>query len=284
MSIERTGTASTGTASTGMRTSWYDSATSFLMATMLMLGSLVGALFLVWLFSAEPDEMGLTSPPVQKVSHSPDIDLDNDFVTPAGSEVTNLTEVPVDVNLRAISSIAGLVAANVDLSSVAKLTDERTVGVDSGENEVPRFERWQIHFAVTSIDEYAKLLDHHQIELAAIGGNIQGVDCVHSFSNSPTVRRITDPSQETRLYFMWTDSSPLAKFDRQLIASANVPTEGRHVLKFISAKLEDELAILEVNAAIEAGYMDVSDIAQTIFRNERTGNGFPFVVVEQRFR
>ncbi|TWU01797.1 hypothetical protein [Neorhodopirellula pilleata] len=279
--------------SASMRTNWYDAITSFLLACVLMLGCLVGVLFVVWVLSGRDEDVAKVSPPIPALSSSVGIDAETPFDTPAESETTHLADLPIDQTVRSVSLIANQVAT---IDALEGLSDYRTIGGrpghagdlllgdSEGDDIVPRFERWQIHFHVASGDEYARMLDFHEIELAAIGGDVQGVDCVSQLSTQPVVRKITDTATEKRLYFMWTSASPLAEYDRQLIQAAGVSIQGRHTLKFISQELENQLAVLELETAHQKGYESVQQIAKTVFECRRVGDGFDFKLISQRYR
>ena len=138
----------------------------------------------------------------------------------------------------------------------------------------------------------AQQLDHYEIELGLIGGGIAGLDYASSLSNQPNLRH-GDSGSEKRLYFMWSRVSPLIRFDRQLLqrayahaATADAVTaraERREILKFIPPALENQLAKIELEYAMARG-RSFNSIAKSVFFCESGGDGYQFVVRQQRYR
>src|SRR5690606_20688902 len=98
------------------------------------------------------------------------------------------------------------------------------------------------------------------------------------------VTRHGDRGSETRLYFMWTTTGPLQRFDTELLVGAGLGVSGKHVLKFVPAELESELARIEMEYAREHGHDRVAEIAQTVFESQPVDGGYRFEVLEQKYR
>ncbi len=147
---------------------------------------------------------------------------------------------------------------------------------------MPRFERWDLKFQAKDIKAYATQLDFFKIELGCIGKSPL-VDYAAGFSGSPQ-KRSGKGGEEKRLYFMWRTEGPLVAYDRQLLGSASVQTQGRQMLKFIPKELEDRLAQSEMKYAISKGHSKVKEIAKTVFESQPASSGFEFAVIEQRYR
>jgi hypothetical protein len=162
--------------------------------------------------------------------------------------------------------------------------DNRQPGPEGeGDDIVPRFERWKLKFLARNIKDYAKQLDFYQIELGAIGGNIDGVDYAKNLVGAPQTRRAPSGDEE-RLYFMWTSPGPLMKYDRRLLEKAGVRLSNRQMLKFIPKQLENMLANIELDYAKERGHNKVQEIAKTIFESRPVDGGYTFEVIEQTYR
>ncbi len=80
------------------------------------------------------------------------------------------------------------------------------------------------------------------------------------------------------------------EFDRQLLQRAFVASaseaevEKRQMLKFISPKLENQLAKIELEYAIAKGHPTIDSIAKTVFISRPQGDAYQFVVAGQRYR
>lgn len=274
-----------------MRATWFDSVTSFLMACILLLGCVVAILFVVWLADDSESDIEPDGPIVRAMNASTGVKIDAKFDTPKDSEIRDIADLPIEAVVSSLSTVAAKVVVSTEDAKdfASQRVGDSTPG-SSGQGEdgdadvVPRFERWVVQFKAKSIDDYAKQLDFHAIELGAIGGSIQGVDCVSQVSGTIQSRRIIDTQNEKRLYFMWQRATEFSKWDKQLLRRADIPLAERHVLKFLSPELEHKLAVAELQLASERGYPSVSQVAKTVFESQLGPQGYAFVIVDQRYQ
>lgn len=281
----------TQTETGSMRATWFDSVTSFLLACILFLGCIVAILFVVWLADDSESNIEPTGPIVRAMNASTGVQIDSKFDTPKKSEVRDIADLPVEAVVSSLSTVAAkVVLSTADAEDLAsqRVGDSSpgvsTQGEDGDEAIVPRHERWVINFKAKTIGDYAKQLDFHAIELGAIGGSIQGVDCVSQVSGTAKYRRIIETKKEKRLYFMWQRETALSKWDKQLLSLADIPLADRHVLKFLPPELENMLASAELRYATAHGYPSVTQIAKTVFESQLGPEGYAFVIVDQRYQ
>ena len=285
---ETRGHAQTETGS--LRATWFDSVTSFLMACILLLGCIVAVLFLVWIVDDQESEIKPNGPIVRARNASAGIQVESDFDSPEPSEIRDITDVTVEEMVSSLSTVAAKVAISTENSEdfasqrLGQSTNGgATVRRVGSEDIVPRHQRWVVKFKAKTMSDYAKQLDFHAIELGAIGGSIQGVDCVSQVSGTTKYRRIIETKKEKRLYFMWQQETAFSKWDKQLLNRANIPLADRHVLKFIPPELENSLAVAELRYATDHGHPSVRQIAKTIFESQLGPEGYAFVIVDQRY-
>lgn len=279
-----------------LRTQNVDIVASLLMSALVVIGLLVFLLFVLWLtqtFTWEAGEIKIDEQVAGRGDHAEG--FERDIEPPGAEEVEELTEPTLAETLEAVTEAATSVAAsleavNSDSSSSATGNgqgDSRPPGpLGEGDDIVPRFERWELKFQSKGLRPYAMQLDFYKIELACVG-NATTVDYAFSLANSPQTRSGTSAEENklARLYFMWRQEGPLKEFDRQLLSSAGVKTQGRQLLKFIPKELEDRLAQTEMRYAISKGHPSVKEIAKTIFESQpNSSGGYDFTVVEQRYR
>jgi hypothetical protein len=278
-----------------LRSTKFDSVSSMLQALVLFVGVFVLMLFIVWWTS----RVSMPLKPMEILIENPAGRGDNaegferDFEPPGAEEVEALAEPTMQDTIAAVTDAVSSVAASIDTtnSNASSSTqgtgkgDSRPAGPEGeGEDIVPRAERWQLNFAAKDLKSYSQQLDYYKIELGAIGGSaIQGVDYASGVSGTPKIRR-GKSDDEKRLYFMWTTASPLEKYDRQLLQKAGIPLPGRQLLKFLEPELENILANVELDYAKKNGHPSVTEIAKTVFESQSVGNGYAFVVVDQRYR
>lgn len=278
-----------------LKTSKFDAVTSLFMALIWFVGTFVVLMGIVWWLSAEGPPT-IIKPPIEEAGGRADNaeGFERDFEPPGEEEVEELLEPTLEDSLEAVTDAVSSVAASLDTVDTKRDTtnegsergDNRPPGpAGEGPDTIPRHERWQLNFEAKDVAAYARQLDFFGIELAAIGGPIQGVDYAFNLSTNPQTRRLVESDQEKRLYFMWTRPSPLQRFDQQLLRQAGVSLDGgRALIRLIPDELEDQLYALEMQRAIENGRNSPSQIAKTIFESKSGGNGYVFEVVDQRYR
>ena len=280
-----------------MRSSRFDLVTSFLTSVMILLGSGVGILFLIWALSTS--HITTSEPlPVSRISFAslgiPD--AEPEFEVPTQSETESLAEPTLQDTVSEISTIQLSGIAQSDSNDAAtSLGDPRGTkqgnigdGTDEiGNNQVPAFERWNLTFQAANAEAYARQLDALGIELAVFGGGKLSIDCLTSLSSNPRHYRIDEPKNEQRLYFSWLEqqsSQTLIAYEKQWLRAASIPTQNRHLIKFIPPQLESELADAELTYARQHGVRSVDAIAKTVFESRPSTNGFQLVVIHQRYR
>lgn len=280
-----------------LRTTWFDSVTSFLMPRMLILGTLVSVLLVVWILLERPSEMDRMKP--EKMSwgsFNPEV-LEHDFLEPSEDEDVDLAKSRMQDSLPGATEAVRNVAASSHNSRINQPSRQGENGdggsrpsrPDGVDNLIPRFERWQLNFSGKDLDSYARKLDHYGIEIGLFGGGIQGVDHA-SLPSSPRPRvRHGTSSDEKRLDFLCTEAAPLTWYDRPLLrrgfdpSSSNIPIENRQMLKFISQWVENQLAKLELEYARDEGQATFGSIAKTVSLSSPQGDGCQFLAVAQQY-
>lgn len=137
-----------------MRTSWFDAVTSFLMAVLLMLTSVVGVLFLLWVLLPE-DEIVLTEPvtEITSVSVGGTATVASPFDVPTKQETVDFHTTDLAASVQSLVSAAEQMAiAEPTSDSMAPSGNDgsgtigRTGSDKSGDADadiIPRFKRWQ---------------------------------------------------------------------------------------------------------------------------------------------
>lgn len=272
----------------------FDKVSSLLLAAAMFVGILVGLIFLLWLTSGKPKPIAVYPEIIENPAGRGENaeGFERDFEPPGAEEVEDLMEPTVEDTLQAVTDAVSSVPASfeaVDSNATANTSgtgkgDSRPPGpMGEGDDIIPRFERWKLKFAAKNLNGYAEQLDYYQIELAAIGGDIQGVDYAANLSKAPQTRR-GDSKSEDRLYFMWTTSGPLMQYDRQLLQKAGVQLTSRQMLKFIPKNLENMLAAIELDFAKSKGHNSITEVAQTIFESRPAEGAYRFEVIDQKYR
>ena len=278
-----------------LKLSRFDSVTSLFLALILFLGAFVFMMFVVWLLSGEPKPVALEpiieNPPGR--GENPE-GFERDFEPPGAEEVEDLMEPTladtIEAVTDAVSSVAAsLTTANTNAAASTSGTgkgDSRPPGPKGeGDDIIGRWERWELTFKAKGKKDYARQLDHYEIELAAFGGGGPNViEVASNLSTTPKKRVNSNPKSEERLYFSWKLSNPLLQFDRALLGAAGIQTSGRNVIRFIPKPLENKLANMEKEYCESKGKQFPGSIAKTVFESNSSENGYDFTIVSQRYR
>ena len=278
-----------------MRVTPYERVAGWLVALLVLVGTAVLIMFLIWLthvlvFTKEVPPIV----PVENIAGRGDhaAGYERDIEAPGIEELEEEMEPQVEQLLEAVTDIVSTQAASLDAIQTDAVTSNAGKGVgDSrppgplgeGENIIPRWERWKIQYNTTTLDLYARQLDFFGIELAAAGGGRALVDYASGFSSPRPKRRQGPPDQEKRLYMVWT-SGTLRRYDLQLLRRAGIPTSGRIIMQFYPKRVEDRLAALELQYARRNGRQSVKEIQQTVFGVRRSGNGYEYYIISQTYR
>lgn len=150
----------------------------------------------------------------------------------------------------------------------------RGLGHGPGKGGVRR--RWELQFLQGgTLDLYARQLDFFRIELGVLlpGGT---VEYAFNLSKSKPDTRTGRSEQEKRYYLTWRGGD-LQQADRELLARAGIGTQDRLILKFLPPDVEQQLMKLERGYANR----EPKQILKTRFGIRAESKGYGFYVLEQ---
>ena len=268
-----------------LKVSAHDRVSSMIVAMLYLVGFAAFLLFMLW---ATTRKSGATSQiEVTYIDELPGGDPafsdGRDFEEPSVEDMQDLASSDSDSILQAITDVASNVSAGAKVpagNTNETRSGERRRAGRSGDASVPRWERWELRYSTTSLNDYAKQLESFGIELGAVGGGRTEIDYASKLDAAKPVVRKGPTEDETRMY-MSHQSGQLKAFDRQLLNRAGINTTGRLTLQFYPRNVEGQLASLEL---AKAGGRPLKDIRKTVFSVQPSGGGYRFEVSEQRFR
>lgn len=265
----------------------YDTAKSWLVAIVVMVGCLTAMLFLLWLTTVWSHR------PVSPVIGSFAINLPATATTggqpgaieePSVGELVEVLEPELEVTLTSMSSVVAAVSGDIHAMDAASEHIAGCIGVGdhrkTGAGEPGFWERWDIRYSVDDIDEYAAQLDHFQIELGVVGGGKLGIDYAKNLSAAhPQARSIVDASLEHRFFFNF-EQPDMQRLDAALLGRAGVKTEGRFPIQFYPDEVIKQLLTLEYQAL---NGRDAKEINQTVFGVRGSTDDYEFYVAGQSY-
>lgn len=273
-----------------LKVSSYDSVASLLIAALVMVGGAVLLLFLIWLTTVLI--WSTPSIPVEFIEyegrgdHAEGFEFDPE--PPGLEDLPEVVEPTLVTSLEAVTDVLSTQAAAFDPTSTnvgvmgkgGGMGDRRQPGpLGHGRQVVPPWERWEIRFTSSSINEYRKQLDFFKIELAAFGGSPQ-IDYAFNVAKArPDTRKLTNPKEEQRIRFTWKEGV-LLDYDKQILGSAGIRTAGRVICQFYSKEMYDELHRLEFQSG-----RPPEEWLKTVFGVRKAGGGkYEFYIIQQLFR
>lgn len=284
------GSASPGPAGNLLFVTAYERAAALLITALVLLGLIVGLLFVAWLTNRVLVKQEAIAPElIEPLAGGGKAFADaRDLADPGEEELEELQEPQLEELIDSVAEMATRQAAvleprtgSSDLSSRGQgLGDGRPAGPGTADI-IPRWERWLIRYPPATIDEYARQLDALGIELAVVGGGTPTVDYASGLS-LPTPKRRSGTTDD-RIYFWWTRDSATRQADLALLAKAGIPTQGRQVLTFIPKPLENALAQLE-DAELKKRGIRLENVQLTTFTLTGEGSSYGFRVVEVQAR
>jgi hypothetical protein len=275
-----------------LRVSRYDQTAALLVALLIIVGIAVAMLVIIWITSrvwttqqAVPVEF------IEELSGRGDAAMGSarDLEEPGAEEVEDLSEPQLEQTLEAVTDAITSQAATLDtLDGEARsstkgkgLGDSRAAGPGGNGNVIPRWERWQIEYDARTLGEYAQVLDHFGIQLAAFGGGKKEIDYAYNLSKKkPDTGTATREERDKWLYFVWRHG-PLRAADRDLLQRAGITTDGRTLMQFFPAEIENQLATLE-NQKLAGKSLE--SVQQTVFGVVGDAGRYQFVVLQLKTR
>lgn len=271
--------------------STYDRAASMLIALIVLASFFVLLLFLLWLTNrAFRRPESYTTVTAGLSGHSDQAFGAGHELEPPGAEeladlkTPELSDTFEDVQKAITSQMATLDILDdaTDLSGPGRGPgDNRPLGPgdERSPDVIPRSQRWEVRFAGTRLELYAKQLDHFGIELAAVGQS-GTVDYAFALSKNTPNRKSGKAEAEKRMYMTWRGGK-LKEADRTLLSMAGISTNDRITMQFYPVSTERKLATTEL---LYADGRTIEEIRKTVFGVRSVGAGYEFHVINQEYR
>ena len=169
-----------------MAVSAYDRSSATLMSLLIIVGVAVLMLFIVWVTGrvfikqkavapqlVEPPQGGNAMGSSRELEQPGELELE-DLAEPQLEETLDALTDVVSNQLATLDTLGGDAAASTEGGGAG---DSRLPGPGTGDSDaIPRWQRWEILFAASNLDVYARQLDFFRIELAAVGGGQRTID------------------------------------------------------------------------------------------------------------
>ncbi len=274
-----------------MRVTKYDRVAGLLVALLIIVGAVVSMMAIVWLSGRvhvrKPAVAAHWIEPLSRGGSS--LGTMPEWVEPGADEVEDFLEPQIEETVMAITDQLSSRSAALDtLDSVSESPPSGAgaggspwIGEGGEADIVPRWQRWRLHFDASSLRAYAKQLDYFRIELGVVGKS-EAIDYASKLSMRVPVRRTGRPADDRRLYMTW-EYGPLKAADLKLLQRAGIDTQGRVVMQFYPADVEEQIAQVEFQHTVASGHV-IEDVRRTTFIVVGDGRKYRFDVESQQLR
>ena len=290
-----------------IKVSPYDRAVSSLSALLVLCGSVVMLMFMVWIGSqVRKPKTGVPVTPIIVDEETGGFEHgvlgeNIELPGPVTGDLGFGGEAPapeMQQTLEAVASVIAMHAPQLDDPLPKEETKWSTGGVGGsrGTGNAPalglgggsgggvrRSQRWAIEYQKGgSLAAYAAQLDFFKVELGIIGGSNE-IEYAGNLAKPVPDKRKGPGDKEERLYFSWRDGT-LQQADRELVARAGIQHGGRLVVQFYPPETENFLATIEMQY-LQKKYpgRSIKTVRQTRFSVRPEGAGYTFVVSDQKY-
>lgn len=267
-----------------LKVSAYDRVSGMLLALLVLIGSSVLALLIIWLTSRIFPTQAAVPIVFEEIGEGGGAMGDSLEMESPSMDETDLVQPELTDKLSAVTD--AVAACSAILENPALYAEMAQKGSGSGDGRMKgsgpgragRPRHWEVRFIEgNTVETYARQLDFFKIELGILlPGN--KVNYVYNLVKSKPDSRIGPADTEERYYLTWRRGG-LQEADRQLLQRAGVKSEGRLILKFIPRELEGQLVGMERGRAGN----QANDVRATYFNVVPDGRGYKFNIIDQTY-
>ena len=266
----------------------FDVVNAFLISSIVIVGTVVSILFMIWLTMLMSDRV--------KVSEFvPDTSFGNekpegfaDDVHEPGVEEFPEVDVPqladaLEATSEAVSTVrASLEARDGDAQEMGKGSGfgSRQGGPGTGNsNTVPEHNRWKIEYDTPDINKYASQLSFFGIDVGVVSNTSNDVIRLKRPGDGASVVQTSRSAEKKTLFFVH-EKVQLRRWDEALVKrKQSVDMTEKFTVQFYPDSLRQNLRNVEGRYLQNAG-RDLMDVRRTRFKVVENGDGFAFQVTE----
>jgi hypothetical protein len=227
-----------------------------LLALLALVGLTVSIMFILWLtsriFASQPsvpvvmEELGTGDGPLGGMQ------LDEPMMEELGRQDSEIQEPQLEEILASVSDAVATQQAMLDDPTLTDAAlpgkggstgDGRNMGIGSGPGGYGRGRRWKMHFKKSTLEDYARQLNHFDIELGVLRRD-NTIEYAFNLTKPRPDRRVGTTDAEKRYYLSWVRGG-LQEADRELLRRAGIDPRGRPILKFLEPETEAQLLQME---------------------------------------
>ena len=264
----------------------YDAVNAFLISSIIVVGTIVSVLFLIWLtmiLNSQPSDNGDYIVDPSFGNEKPEGFAD-DMHEPGVEEFPEVETPQLADALEAITEAVSTVKANLeardgDAAEMGKGSGfgSREGGPGSGNfRGVPEHKRWKIEYDTPNITEYARQLSFFNIDIGVISNANNDVFRLTQPGGQNRVIKSSRDSENKELHFIH-EKQRLRRWDESLARKANIDVQDAFSVQFFPESTRRILRQVEGQYLQQAG-KKLIDVRRTRFKIVAGGGGFVFQI------
>ncbi len=275
------------------RVSTYEKLSSFLIASIIIMGMMTLIGFMIWMTMFEWGSHTIVTPMQEQFGNDDRPEgVADDWQEPGVEEFPEVEQPQLADALEALTDAVSSVAAQLEkvdgnalqMGTGPGLGDIRERGKGRGNSRlVPEAQRWRIEYSASSMGEYRTQLDFFKIELGALSKTTGRIDLIRDLTRPTPTRDFTSRVNEKRLYFSHTQQN-LRRWDQRIAQDAGVTDIlERIIVQFYGEPTRQNLRDIE-DAYIKQEGRELLEVQRTFYRIRPRGNGYEFYVHKVEYR
>ena len=277
-----------------LRVSAYDRVASMLLALLLLIGTMVLALLLLWLTSQIFAGQAVVPVILEEIGSGDgplggSMELDAPTMEEIGQE-TDLTDPELSDRLAAIADAVASKTALLEDPLLSEEMNPKRGGGSKGDGRggrigsgtgsgTGRSRHWEVQFIKgNTLESYARQLDFFRIELGVLMPDNKVIYAKDFTKTKPD--RYTSPADKEQRYYLTWRRGGLQAADSELLARAGISAKGKLILKFLPPDVETDMVQRERAYAGRGA----DKVRKTLFGIRQDGGGYSFYVMQQEKR
>ena len=264
----------------------FDAVNAFLISALIVFGTVVSILFMIWL------TMMMKGDGQQPTSFVVDPSFGNekpegfadDIFEPGVEEFPEVETPQLADALEALTDAVSSVRANIEARDGDAVEMGRGRGFGSREGGpgsgnfrgVPEHKRWKIEYDTPNINEYARQLSYFNIDIGVISNTNNDVVRIKDAGNSPQASTSNRETENKSLFFIH-QKQRLRRWDESLARKSGVDMRDKFTVQFYPEPVRQQLRQIEGQYLQQEG-RQLSEVRRTMFKVVEAGDGFQFQI------
>lgn len=269
------------------KASAYDAFNAFLISSIVVIGTLVSILFMIWLtmiWNNQPEQKLIIIVDPSDIGNEKPEGFADDIQEPGVEEFPEVETPQLADALEALTDAVSSIQANretrdgdSDVMGKGGGFGSREGGPGNGNSEiVPEHKRWKIEYNTPDITKYANQLSFFNIDIGVISNLSNEVFRLRDPGGAGQVLTTNREAENKSLFFVH-EKRQLRRWDERMTHDRSIDLEGAFTVQFYPETTRSILRQVE-GQYLQKERKQLKDVRKTKFKIVEAGSGFNFVV------